>query len=433
MSTTGSSEQQRYLSVSLLPWVVWGLGCLFYFYEFLLQVSPSVMGNELMQSFSTDGAALGILAGAYFYSYAGMQIPVGILVDRYGPHRLLFLAALICAFGSIGFGLTNSFLMATVARFFIGFGSAFAVIGTMKLAANWFPSDRFALLTGLMVTIGMLGAIGGESPLALFIHHYGWRESMLFLGVAGLGIAALIYFFAQDRPQHKSNTTLTSSPPLNLWTTLKCALVNRQLWVVAFYGGLMYMPTPTLCGLWGVPFLTHKFGIDRPLAAAMISTIFIGWAIGSPIWGWISDRVGKRLPPMYIGTIGAILSFAILLYYPSLSLKTATALLFIFGLFSSGFLPGFSIAREVSEDAYCATSLSFMNMMNMVGVALAQPLIGRLLDSSWSGAMENGVRVYTLANFESALTFLLVGMVIALVLLPFIKETHCRPTQATHR
>ncbi len=138
-----------------LAWIVWSLSCGFYFYEFLLQVSPSVMSHELMRDFGVTSQTLGILSGVYFYSYAFMQLPGGMMMDYFGPRRLLTIATLTCALSTIAFGYTENFYAACSARLMIGFGSAFAAIGAMKLAAVWFPSNKFAFLTGLMVTIGM--------------------------------------------------------------------------------------------------------------------------------------------------------------------------------------------------------------------------------------------------------------------------------------
>lgn len=223
---TYSSEQSSVESQSatqiIVPWIVWGLGCLFYFYECLLQVSPSVMSTELMRDFAVTSRTLGILSGIYFYSYAAMQLPGGVLMDRFGPHRLLTLATAICAISTIAFGLTSNFFMACIARLMIGFGSAFAAVGSMKLAANWFPAQRFALLTGMMVTIGMLGAIGGEGPLALLVDTVGWRQSMIVMGVIGLFLAFLILLIAKDAPNKTHSTThsIEEEPLLSSLLTL---------------------------------------------------------------------------------------------------------------------------------------------------------------------------------------------------------------------
>lgn len=411
---------------SIMPWMVWGLGCLFYFYECLLQVSPSVMSNELMRDFSVTSQTLGILSGIYFYSYAAMQLPGGVLMDHFGPHRLLTLATVVCAVSTIAFGMTNNFFMACVARLMIGFGSAFAAVGTMKLAANWFPAQRFALLTGLMVTIGMLGAIGGEAPLALLIESFGWRHSMLIMGIIGLILAVLLIAIAKDTPK---NYEISQHHPIEeepLIPSLLTLIKNKQLWLVACYGGLVYMATPVFCGLWGVPFLMTKMTITKTTAANYISLVFIGWAIASPLWGIFSNRIGLRKPPMYIGCIGALICSTIFIFAPINTAIYMEILLFAFGIFSAGFLPAFSVAKELCNKKYVATGLSFMNMMNMIGIALAQPLIGYILDKLWQGEMNGNVRVYPLEAYHTGLAILPLGMLIALIILPKIKETYCQ-------
>lgn len=424
---TQSDVTKNKSSHSMLAWMVWGLGCLFYFYESLLQVSPGVMSNELMRDFSVTSQTLGILSGIYFYSYAAMQLPGGVLMDYFGPQRLLTIATVVCAVSTIAFGMTDNFFMACVARLMIGFGSAFAAVGTMKLAANWFPAQRFALLTGLMVTLGMLGAIGGEAPLALLVDNFGWRHSMVIMGVIGLFLAVLLILIAKDAPKYHTITQhQAEAEEESMFTSLMALMSNRQLWLVAGYGGLMYMATPVFCGLWGVPFLMNKLAVSKPVAANLISLVFIGWAIASPLWGIFSNRIGLRKPPMYIGCVGALICSSLYIFAPIKSLLIMELLLFAFGIFSAGFLPAFSVAKELCNKKYVATGLSFMNMMNMIGIALAQPLIGYILDRMWQGQMNGTVRVYPLEAYYSALSILPIGMLVALIILPKLKETHCQ-------
>jgi MFS family permease len=418
--------QNNFLPPSLTPWIVWGLGCLFYFYEWVLQVSPSVMSTELMRDFVVTSQTLGILSGIYFYSYAAMQLPGGVLMDYFGPHRLLTLATIICALSNIAFGFTNNFFMACLARLMIGFGSAFAAVGTMKLAANWFPANRFAFLTGLMVTIGMLGAIGGEAPLALLIDAFGWRQSMIALGVVGLFLAVFIFLVAKDSPNklHSTNHRTLEEEPLA--SSLHTLVKNKQLWLIAIYGGLMYMSTPVFCGLWGVPFLMFKMNLAKTTAANYISLVFVGWAIASPLWGIFSNRVGQRKPPLYISSVGALITSLLFIYAPIQSGWVMQLLLLGFGIFSAGFLPAFAVAKELCSARYVATGLSFMNMMNMVGIALAQPIIGFILDRLWQGEIQHKVRIYPLEAYHLALAILPGGILIALLILPYVRETFCQ-------
>ncbi len=413
------------------PWIVWGLGCVFYFYECLLQVSPGVMSSELMRDFGVTSQTLGILSGIYFYSYAGMQLPGGMMMDYFGPRRLLTIATAICALSTIAFGLTDSFLMACLARLMIGFGSAFAAVGSMKLAASWFPPERFALLTGLMVTLGMLGAIGGEAPLALLVDHFDWRISMQIMGSVGLVIALLIFTVIKDLPVAKAKKVAVQNTDSNehVWQSLVELVKNKYLWMVAIYGGLMYMATPVFCGLWGVPFLMLKMHLSKPVAANYISLVFVGWAIASPLWGLYSNRISRRKPPMYIGSVGTIITSSWFIFGSIQNPMVMQVLMFLFGVFSAGFLTAFSVAKELCDKRYVATGLSFMNMMNMVGIALAQPAVGFVLDRMWQGQIVDKVRVYPVEAYHLALSLLPIGMLVALIILPRVPETYCKSVQ----
>jgi MFS family permease len=410
-----------------LPWLVWGLGVLFYFYEFLLQVSPSVMVNDLMRDFNVSATELGNLAAVYSYVYAGMQIPVGALLDRYGPRRLLTFAAFICAMGSFMFAKATTLGIVDLGRMLIGFGSAFAAISCLKLAANWFAFNRFALLTGLTVMVGMLGAINGQAPLAMLIEKFSWRQSMHLLAWLGIVLSLTLYLVVRDKPagQPSAETSLNFS----LWQGLKYTLSNKQTWLTSIYGGLMFAPTTAFAGLWGVPFLTTAYGLSRPAAAGMTSLIFVGWVIGGPVWGWLSDRWQRRKLPLVIASIGTLLSLTPIIYLSHLPLSVLNSLLWGVGFFSGGFLPAFSIVKEINPLRYNATALGFMNTLNMLGGAMAQAIIGYVLDMTWHGKVSAGARLYQTNNFQAALLLLPLMLFLALVLLPFIKETHGKIAQ----
>lgn len=405
------------------PWMMWGLAAFFYAYEVFIQVSPGVMVPELMHDFAVDAATLGNLVALYFYIYAPMQIPVGILIDRYGPHRLMTIATACCALGCLLFGIAKILTVAGVGRLFIGFGSAFAAVGCMNIAAVWFPTKRFAFLTGLMLTAGMLGGIAGETPLAILINHIGWRNSMLLLASIGVILCIFIWLFVSDKKT--SATSAKEGKPTSFFSGLSNVLKRKQSWLIAIYGGLMFAPTSIFNGLWGVPFLVTAYHLTKPVAAGIISAAFIGWIVGAPFGGWFSDHIGRRLLPLYIASIGTLISLTFVIYVPHLTLFSLYALLFAFGLFSSWFLPSFSIIREINPPSINATALGFMNMVNMIGGAAGLPLAGYILDLFWNGQMANGIRVYTIENFHIALIALPIMITISLLILPFIKETRC--------
>lgn len=397
----------------IFPWIVWGLTAVFFFYTFLLQVSPSVMVNDLMSSFSIDATAISNFGSIYFAIYAIMQIPVGILFDRWSARWILTLAAALCGIGCVMFATSHSFGMAIFARALIGLGSSFAVVGSFNVGAQWFPPKRFASITGLTVTIGMLGAASAGTPLALMVNHFGWRSSMNIFAIAGIGLTILIWLMVRNSPAQKKRKTSETS----IWTGLKYIFTSGQSWLAALYGGFLYAPTPIFCALWGVPFLMHAHELSKPVAAGIVSAVFFGWMVGSPFFGWLSDFLVKRKPPMIVGAIGSFITLTSVIYIQNLPNFVLAILLFLFGFLSSGFILAFSIVKEINPARYAATSIGFTNMLNMVWCATLQPAVGIILDLLWQGNMKHNVRIYNVASYHIALTVLPILLICASVVL----------------
>lgn len=410
-----------------LPWLVWGLGCLFYFYEIIVRTSPSVMGPELMRDFAISATTFGFLTSFYHVTYTFAQIPAGLLLDKMGPHRLLTFSCVLCAAGSVLFGWSEHLALASTARLLIGLGSAFAAIGTMRLAANWFPAARFTLLTGLMVSFGSLGGVFGEAPLALSVNAYGWRSTMVWLGIAGLLLTLLIYGLVRDEPQ---NTTFASGKDSNIQemsAIVRDLIINAknpQFWLTAIYGGLIFGPFIVFVDNWGTPLIMAKYAMAKPAAALLVSMGYVGLIIGGPIGGYLSDTIKLRKPNLIIAALGTLLTITGILYAP-MSVTLMYIAIFLFGFFTAWFLPAFSIIREISPQHSTATALGFMNMMNMIFIIFLVPAIGYMLDSVHTGMMQDGSPLYTLANHELAMSLLPIAIFLGMLALPFIKETHC--------
>ena len=396
--------------------VLYLMAAIFYFYEFLLQVSPGIMVPDIMRHFHVSAKQVGYLATWYFVAYALMQIPAGMLFDRFGPRILLTVASLFCSAGTLLFALTNSFAMLEFSRFLTGLGSAFALLGTLVIAALWFPPYRFALLSGILVTIGMLGAIGGEKPLALMLAHYGWRDTLLILALIGFVLGALLLVVISNK---KVTHKVKHQPLLGIGYVLK----NPQSWFVSIYGSLIYGATATLGAIWGVSFLRVTYGFTNPQAAGYISMIFIGWALGAPLFGFISDLIRKRKPPMYFSAIGSTVFISLIIYYPGLNHFMLAILFIAFGIASSAFLPAFSIARELHPAKYSGTALGMMNMLNSLGGALIPPVIGYFLEIN--NPMVTHVLDYSKHDFKMAFLVLPIGLGLTLLFVPFIRETNC--------
>jgi MFS family permease len=404
-------------------WAVWIIAAFFYFYKYILEVAPSVMTKDLMDAFSIKGVQLGNLAAAYFYAYLIMQVPVGLLLDRFGPRKVTTIAIFFCAMGNFLFAYSDSLWSAGAGRFIIGLGASFAVINTFKLTANWFPSNRFAFMAGLLLSFGMLGAVGGQAPLSYFIFHTGWRSAMASLGWVGIFFGVLFWLIVRDHPE---KTHLKSQIKVPFWKGKKKIFTNPQNWLLSFFSCFLFTPIMAFGELWGVNFVATAFELTQHIAAFSVSMIFIGFAIAAPFFGWLSDRMGRRKPILIFGTGISLLLLLLILYLPIENLFIAYLLLFLFGAFISTFLLSYTMIRENNSPFYIATAIGFLNMFSAVMGAVSDPLIGLLLDLKWDGQMLGGAPLFSLNDYRFALSILPILLFIGLVLLAFIKETYCK-------
>jgi MFS family permease len=395
------------------PLLAWGLGALFFCYAFVQRVSPSVMVTELMRDFGVGAAILGNLSAFYFYAYAGLQIPVGLLMDRIGPRRLMTGAAAVSAVGSVIFAASDALAGAYIGRLLVGAGAAFSWVGVLTVLTQWFPATRFALYTGLAQAFGMFGAIFGQAPVSVAVDAVGWRATLVAVGAIGMVLALLMWLVLRDK-QHAAASSVS------VGASLRVLLRNRETWLNAVFGLSMAAPMLGFGGLWAVPYLTTVYGVERATAATVISSIFIGWAIGAPLSGWLSDRIGARKPIMMTcATISAV-SFIAVIYLPQLPLPVLAALIAVHGIAASGMVLAFACAREHNPPGMSSTAMALVNVAVVGSGAIFQPLIGFLLDLRWDGTLAEGARVYSADAYRfafGALAFSCVAGVIAAVLM----------------
>lgn len=407
--------------------LVWGLAAIFYFYELMLLVSPSVMLGELTRTFSANAEQLGSLAAFYYYAYAAMQIPVGLLMDRFGPRILLTLAACFCAIGCFVFGFAQELYIAQIGRFVMGVGGSFAVVGCLKLASLWFPINRFALLTGIMVAVGMMGGVFGQAPVATLVESVGWRHASFLGGAVGVILCALIWFIVADHPFKFQQDHIKKQTRSHFLRDLYEVMKLPQVWIVSLYAGLMFVPTTGFGQLWGVPYFVERYNVGTATAGIMVSMIFFGWAVGGPLYGWISDNIGRRKLPMGFAALSTLIIMVAIMYAP-VDRIGMQILMFLLGACSSGFILAFSIVREINPLALTGTAIGFINTLNNASGALAQPVIGKLLDKLWDGKISpDGNPVYSLEMYNEAFLFLPICIAIAFIMMPLIRETFCQP------
>jgi len=429
MNNNRRSEPSMRLAPAFRPWIVWGAGAVFFCYAFFQRMVPSVTVADIMRDFGVTGAVLGNLAAFYFYAYAGLQIPVGLTIDRFGPRRVLTAAAVLSGAGSLMFALAPSIGVAYVGRLLVGAGAGFALIGTLKLCAVWFPPERFALVTGLTTMLGAFGAISGQAPLAAAIGAVGWRATMVVAAVVAMAIGGLIWAIARDRRDDAPPAEAPAGAPPAVFQGLGGLLAIPHNWILPLIMGSMAVPMLAFAGLWGVPFLMEAHGLDRTTAAAVTSIFLIGHAIGSVVMGWFSDRIRRRKPPMVIGTVVVTATTAALVFIPDVPLTAAQALLLTGGIASGATPIGFAFTREHNRAERAATAMGLVNLLNMGTAAAFQPLLGWLLDLNWDGRLIDGARIYSVGTYRTAFVSMAILGILGIIAALTVRETHCRPLE----
>lgn len=397
-------------------WIIWAITAFFYFYEYILRISPTIMVFDLMESFSISASTVGLISAFFLYAYAPMQIFVGILLDRYGLRALLTISALTSGVGSLLFGISPSIWILKLARLMTGFGAAFAFVSMAFICTHYFSPKRRTLLLGLANSIGMLGAACGTAPLSIFTTSYGWRTSMSSLGIIGILFSVTLYFLIEK----SSKTNYLSFK--KLFTNLKQLTKNPYTWINGIIALLYYATTTTFGGLWGVPFLESAYNLSTTKASSCVSMIFIGWLIGGPVVGLLSDFITKRKNILLGGTFFTFLSLLILIYVPSLSIFSIYCLVFSIGFFSSAQLLCFTISVEINSKKVKASALALTNALVALGGAIIQPIAGFLLDFHWDGITEDGIRAYSTSDYQSALSVLPLCLLIAFLFSLILKE-----------
>jgi MFS family permease len=407
-------------------WAVWGLVAVFYAYGSFQRVAPAVMVPDLMAEFSATAAMLGSLSAFYFYAYAGLQLPVGLMLDRWGARRMMTVAALLTGAGSLLFATAGTVGIANLGRLLVGAGAAFTWIGCLTTAALWFPPRRFALVAGLSTLAGMVGAVAGQAPLAAVVTAMGWRDTMLWSSALALVMAVAMAIFVRDRP-HAPAADRPAASVRGLIAGLRVAASDGQLWLGALAGCMVSTPVLAFAGLWGVPYLTTIHGLSRPGAALVASVMMLGWAVGGPAFGWLSGRSGRRRPPMVIGAAGACVTIAAALYIPGLPIGAVALLLFLNGALSGSMILVFAVIRERHGVGTIGSALGLTNTIIMGSGAVFQPFVGFLLDLNWDGRTVEGARVYSQAAYDVAFATLPAVFAVGCVAMALMRETADRP------
>jgi len=389
---------------------MWGIPAFLFFFGFLHRVAPGVIVKEIMQAFNATGAIVGLLSAMYFWAYAGLMIPAGVLIDSFGVRRMVSAGSVVMGLGTLVMGLADSQATLMAGRFLVGAGATVTFIGCLKIAADWFPLSHFGTLSAVTATVGVLGALGGTVPLAALVAVAGWRHAFILIAVLTFLGAVACFLFVRDHPPGTASVAHASSLASVLRGVVK-VLGNWHTWPPFLTFFFSYSAISNLM-LWAVPFLRDVYGLGNTRAAAYASAVAWALLVSAPLTGYLSDRVLRRRKLPYAALTAG-----------TLPLLGVAALLFGMGTVGGAFVLTWPIGREVNPPRLAGTAVAVTNMAGFVGAALTQKYVGGVLDTGWTGTMVEGARVYPVAAYAVAFKVCAVFALVAAGMSLLLRET----------
>lgn len=380
------------------PYFMWLFPLLFFAYQFILRLWPSLMMDQIMHQFAIDASSFGLLAALYYYGYSWMQIPVAMLLDRFGARYIICSCALLCGLAVFVFSNTDNWYLACLSRFLVGVGSAAGFLGVSKVVSEWFPKEQYARMIGFSFTFGLMGAIYGGKPVSLLVASYSWQKVAFTLACISisLGIGAYLCLRSPKRPQ-------AFEPESFNLAQFKALLASPFVWLLAIGNLLMVGSLEGFADVWGVPYLMTAYGLNKANAAELISFIFIGMLFGGPLLAGLARKSGNYTVISLCG-VGMAVAFMLLLYGGNYNWYWLASLFFCVGIMCCYQVIVFAAGCDMVSPHLLCVTVAFLNCINMLGGSFFHTCIGLAMDAFWTGMLApDGVRHYTIESYGAAL------------------------------
>jgi len=420
---------KREKTYTMRAWVVTITASLFFFYEFIQMHLFNTINVQLRETFQLNAVELGQFFSMYFYANFICLFPAGNLLDRFSTKKMLLFAVSICTIGTFLFAMASVYWVAAMGRFMVGMGASFCFLSCIRLSSRWFPPRRMAFVTGVVVTMAMLGGLVAQTPFAWLTDYLGdWHQALYLNTILGVVILLAIFLLVKDRPEHSEGEARAEHQQLQtlgLWRCIKLAALNPQNWFGGLYTALINLPVFILGGLWGILYLTEVHHLSATQASYATTLFFVGVIFGSLIYGWISDYIELRVKPMLIGAVLSLIVVAILMYVPNLSLGAIITLFFLMGLVTSSQVLTYPMIAELNPIYLTSTAVSIDSLCIMASGFIVPPFFGWLMERG-DHPVVNGVTVYTAQDFHVAMLVIPIAFIFGLIITFFMRETNCR-------
>ena len=400
-------------------WLAWGSLISVFLLVNVHRLSTAVLSEELIAAFGVTASQLGTLHASFFVIYALVQIPTGILADRYGARFVGTAGAITLSAGAVGFALSTGYLAAFLSRALIGLGSGVIFISTIRFCANWFRAREFATMTGLTAGMAGLGAIIATTPLAMLIGALGWRPTILAFAAVGFLAGGGVWVLVRRSPAEAGLDPIENVPEASSVTlaetleNLRRLLADPDQWLLSIVFFSAMGTILTVIGLWGVPYLVVVHDLDVTTASYFTLIGAVGMLLGGPVVGWISDRLGRRLLPMIVGLGMFAVALAVIPVSGSPPLPIVALVYFVIGL-GLGFT---ALALPVIKERYPAeasgVATATVNGAGFIGGAALPPLMGVALDQYRTGEVVAGTVVYSEFGYRIAFAITAVAVAVS--------------------
>ena len=405
-----------------------------YMTVFFHRMAPAVVAEDLANAFQTTGVALGSLAAAYYYIYTAMQIPAGVLADTLGSRLTVTIGSFLAGCGSILFALSPDFDTAVLGRLLVGLGVSVVFVGLMKSNAVWYEEREYGRISGLTLLLGNLGSILAAGPLALLLTAVTWRQAFIGVGILSMLLAVLNWLWVRNSPEDADFPSVQEQQGLPSYpvrsrhwiSDLRDVVTRRDVWPGFWVNFGITGTFFAFAGLWGVPLMRDLHGLDRASASLYTTIALAGFAVGAFRGGGLSDRIGRRKPVILGSALLTCVLWLCLILLPWQNGWSGLMLYGGLGIVTGGFVVTYAAAKELLPAGVSGMGIALVNTGLFLGAAVMQPAFGWMLDLTWDGTMQDGVRVYAAGDYQNGLWLSFAMAVMALLAATRIRETWCR-------
>ena len=379
-----------------------GLAGLFYVYDYFIQVSPSVITDELMQALSVNVAQLGTVLASFSFVYVLMQIPAGMLLSKYGVRRIFSLMVVVSSLGVFLFSSAHNPWTAAAGRGLIGAGAAFAFLGVLNLAAQWLPHRYFSLTAGIVAFAGCLGSIAGQAPMSHMLNYLTWREVFFYAGILCLILSVIYWLTLRDNKLY-----LPKRRESDQWVVLRRVLRNKQAWYSFLLSFCAWASVGGFAALWAVPYLVRTQGLTTTQAGSHLIWFWLALGLGSPIFGYITAHVRDITRPTSVCFFMGILGFIGVMWIHPNQLWWLDISLLLLGSASSGNALSFGVLKNQVTKKEFGTASGINNLAAILAAAMLQVAGGFILHALNPG---NGKMTASFSTASYMLAFAPVGL-----------------------